>query len=467
MKPTRSAGSSTRTSRRTSPTCRRTRLGSGRSSSRSPGRKRPKRAGAATRPRARRRLPRRQRTRGPPPRSEPPSPGAPLSSAPGSKPTRGSGDAEMAAPSRWASQAAIDALLRFSPQKQALAEQITQAKGVYNASVKAGRVAARETEGSVARNLPRLAAAYGQADVATKPGLTLISNALAQLPPDTAQYRANQAAAGQTFLANLAAARADAQKTMLERGAEAAAGAQYNQRAAGEALTSSLRQLFSKQQSLASEAGLFAQTEAQKLEHEAADIAQRERGSQRTAQTAKEGREQKAREHQQDKELKEWEHLHPTPKAGAGAGEWLTPVEHNSARDTIEKIRREAYEHRNEGLNYDQSKSELERSVPASVKIPEKDKAGNVVRDSTGKVKEKTVQVPNPRGAYAYNGLLKAGLDLAYFGAIGTGTAGLLHREHLNVGRLGYPMYRAPSASSRARTNWEGLARAVAGIPRV
>src|SRR5215831_10281790 len=140
-----------------------------------------------------------------------------------------------AAPSRWASQAAIDALLRFSPQKQALAEQIAQANATYKATVAAGQGTARETEASVRRALPLLQSAYGQASAATQPGVTLVSNALAQLPADAQQQRANQAAAGSTFLANLAAAGASAQKAMLERSTRAREGAQYGQISAHQA----------------------------------------------------------------------------------------------------------------------------------------------------------------------------------------------------------------------------------------
>jgi hypothetical protein len=350
----------------------------------------------------------------------------------------------MAAPSRWASQAALDTLLRFNPQKQALMEQIKEAQGTYGQTVKAGRTTAKETEASVQRALPQLSQAYGQADIATKPGVTLINQALAQLPPDSAQYRANQAAAGQTFLSNLAGARADAQRMMLERSTRAREGAQFNQQQAGRTLAETLKQLFGKQQALSSEAGAFAQSEAEKLANEAegrrvtergqnltsasaaAGRATTERGQNLTAQSSREGREAKASEAATKRAEK---------AAAAGKPSWLSPVDHNKARNTIEQIRREAYEHRYENLNYGQSQKELEAAVPSSF---------------TNKAGKKEATPGGGRKGYAYNGLLKAGLDLAYFGGIGGGTAGLLHREHLNVGQLGYPMYKAPKQPTGA-----------------
>jgi hypothetical protein len=330
----------------------------------------------------------------------------------------------MAAPSRWARQAALDTVLRFNPQRQALSEQIAQAKQTYGATVKAGRGTAQETEASVKRALPLLTQAYSGAGAAMQPGVSLVSQQLAALPPEAAQYRANQAASAQTMLANLAQAGAAAKAQMLERSTRAREGAQFSQQSAQRVLSETLKQIFGRQQALQGEAGAFAQSEAEKLANEAEGrrVTERgqnltaasaragrrvtERGQNITAQTAREGREAKAA----DKAAKE------AKERAKGKGEWLTPVEHNKARDEIETIRNLAFGYRGQKQNYNQAKQILETKL-------------------------------KNRPAYPYSGRLKAGLDLAYFGGVGTGTAGLLHGEKLNLGKLGYPIYRPQQMS--------------------
>lgn len=344
----------------------------------------------------------------------------------------------MARASRWASQAALDALLRFNPQEQALREQIKEAQGTYNTAVRAGRLGARETQRSVQRALPQLQQAYSAADAASKPGVTLVSQALAALPPQEQQYRANQASYGATFAAQLAAARADAQRIMLERGTRAAEGAQFGQTTAAGNLASTLQTILGRKQSLAGERGAFAQADLEKLEKEAEKMAQSETQSKRTAATAAAGqastaataaagRKQKAREHQEDLAQKKYEHEHPSPsKRGTGREtapgvEEQTQTQQNKAKDTIEAIRHEAfYVARASHHSYNEANQMLQNPVP-------------------------TAQGVQGRSGYADNGLLRAGLDLAYFGGIGAGAAGRLHKEGFSLKRLGYPMYHAPA----------------------
>src|SRR5438445_602930 len=107
----------------------------------------------------------------------------------------------MAAPStRWASQAAQDALLRYSPQRSALAQQIREAGENYGSTVRAARSTAKQTEGSVQRALPLLASIFSQADAAKQAGATLVSQDLANLPNTgtLANYKAGQAGEAQT-----------------------------------------------------------------------------------------------------------------------------------------------------------------------------------------------------------------------------------------------------------------------------
>jgi len=335
----------------------------------------------------------------------------------------------MAAPSRWASQAALDTLLRFNPQKQALAEQIREAQGTYNTAVRAGRLSARETERGVQRALPQLAQAYAGADLATKPTATLVSQALAALPPDAAQYRANQAANAGTYLANLAGARADAQRLMLERSTRAREGAQSGQAVAAGNLASTLQQIFGKQRALAGEAGAFGQSEQEKLQAEAegrrvtergqnltaasaaAGRATTERGQNITAATAAAGRAQKAAEGKKGK-----------GKETAPGVKEATPDQYNSAKAEIEKMRHEAFHvlRSTRNLNYEQASEALQQPVKTKVFT---------------------------RQPYANSGKLRAALDLAYFGGVGGGAASQLHNEGYGLGRLGYPLYRPPSVS--------------------
>jgi hypothetical protein len=323
---------------------------------------------------------------------------------------------------RWASQAAQDALLRYNPQRTALAQQIREAGESYGNTVRAARVTGQETQRAAQRALPAIAKAYSAANAAEQPGATLVSQELAA-PGVNPNLRAGASAEVQQAIANLASMRQSGEQTMIDRGVRGREGAQFAQLNAQNTLQRALSQLFSKGQTISQEQGAFAQSEAEKLAHEAETLEQRERASQRTAASAKEGHQvtergqnMTARTARENREAKEGK--------GSGKGytapgvKELTVAEHNKARDTIEQIRKEAYEIRGEKQNYNQAKGDLE--------TPIKTKAFS-------------------RSAYANNGLLKAGLDLAYFGGIGTGTLKQLHQEGFSIGKLGYPVYRMPA----------------------
>lgn len=335
--------------------------------------------------------------------------------------------------SRWASQAALDALLRYNPQRAALREQIREAGENYGNTVRAGRVTAKETEASAQRALPQIAQAYSKADAATGAGATLVSSGLAALPGQDS-YKAGQLGEVQQQIANLAKARASSTTAMLDRGVRAREGAQFSQLNAQSTLTRALQTLFNKGQTLSQEQGAFTQSQAEKLAHEAEGLEQQERASQRSANTSRSnaqlgasttirGQNMTAQSSAEGRAQKKWEHEHPNKKGGGnetapGVKEQSVQA-HNSARSTIETIRREAYEIRGQRRQYGQAKDYLEHAVPTE-------------KGETG------------RAAHPYNGLLKAGLDLAYYGGLGAGTIKQLHSEGFGVGKLGYPVYKAP-----------------------
>jgi hypothetical protein len=347
----------------------------------------------------------------------------------------------MAYAGQWASQAAQDALLRFNPQRQALAEMIREAGETYRGTVQAGNVAAKGAEISAKAAMPTLQNIYKQGQVGTQAGVNLLSSGLANLPsnPSLNQYRANELGEAAAQLAAINRQGAGAEAMMAERGPIARQGAQFNALNAQNTLARTLSQLMSKRSTIGAEEALFGQSEAEKLAHEAEGVEQRREAAHEGNRTRKEI----ADENNEIKRQIAAEN-NATRAALKGAGKKQTAPgvneattdQTNKAREDIEKMRLEAYHLRmNHNLNYNQANEVLQ--------TPVKVKGGF------------------SRGAYTNSGKLRAALDLAYFGGVGAGAVAKLHGEGYGLGRLGFTEYHPPAHPANLLEAAQELARKV------
>lgn len=331
----------------------------------------------------------------------------------------------------------MDALLKFGPQRSALADALRAAQQTYGSTVRAGNATALLTQRAAARAQPQIAAIYSGADAATKAGQTLVSQQLAQLPGVADQYKANQASEVSQTLANLASARAGDEGMLAQQGVSARAGAQFNQTQARGALQQAVSQLISKGQSLSAEQGAFSAAEAQKLAHEAESNEQQERASERTAATSransKEGTAQQ-------------EAASKRSAAAKGAG-YVNGVKLQSssaqqkAADTIGQIRGLAGAILREGHSRADALHLLTQEEPSiSKSVSERDKNGK----PTGVSRSTTIPA---RKAYAPDALMAAALDEAQFGGVTPATVRRLHAAGYSVKQLGVKVTRGPGPS--------------------
>lgn len=338
---------------------------------------------------------------------------------------------------RWRNRAALDAALKFGPQRTALHEAAEEAQNNYRQTVRSGNSAAQQTRLAAANAQPQVEHAYAGAGAAQSAGATLVSKALAGLPGVADQFKGDQASEVQQQIANLAAARARDLGLLQQQGVAAQAGAQFNQQNARSSLAQALGQLVRKSQSLAGEQGDFTAAESDKLQAEAEKLAQSERQSTRTASTSransKEGNAQQERASERSaatSRANSREHG-KGGSATVNGVKILTGGEHAKARGLIAAQQGLAGKLFAHGLERQQVRQELER----------------------GAKPKNAPQIPR----YAADELMAAALDNAQFGHITRGTLGRLHAAGYSVKELGLTVAPVPSIGGTIRSAAQGV----------
>jgi hypothetical protein len=349
---------------------------------------------------------------------------------------------------RFASQAAQDALLKFAPVKGSLAEALQQAKEAYGSTVSAGNSTARLTEQAAKAQEPAIRQIYKGANAAQNAGVTLVNQQLANLPGVTNQYKAEQAAEAQTQLANLLGSKTRDEAMLHQSGVAAREGAQFNQTNARQALQRTLTSLLAKSNTTAQEQGAFAATETEKLAHEAEVLEQRERASERTANTSTENSKRSTSTSRQNAieghRVSEANSLRAHPGA-AGGVKLLSTAEMNKGATTLDAIRNYAKGLAAKGLTRGQLVAELSNGSPAqSVGV---NAAGKPVKEGEKASQHiKVAAVP----AYKPDVLMSAALDEVLMGGISKGTVNRLHNAGYSVKALGLRVGAKPKSQQEA-----------------
>jgi hypothetical protein len=194
----------------------------------------------------------------------------------------------MASPAEaqsWSSQAALNALLRYAPQKQGLAELKRAAEDQFRGSVGAG-----ESEGIMGQQAARGAVAptqqiFANARQSGEQGRNLVAPILAALSsnsPFKAAAANEQAAGGE----RLGQSESHALSDLQQRSVAAAELPAYTRSAATQTLMKELQKLTSKSSMLQGQEGADVQSEIGKQRMEANKLAQSERANQRTGEGA-------------------------------------------------------------------------------------------------------------------------------------------------------------------------------------
>ncbi len=316
--------------------------------------------------------------------------------------------------SRWLEQGNADAALKFAPTRTALQEALQEAKNTYGQTVQAGNSTATLTQQAAKNAQPAIHSLYAGAEGKQQAGQAAEMAQLAALPGVANTYKAEAASEAQTHLANLLGAKTRDEAMLHQSGVQAREGAQFNQLNAQGALQKTLQGLFSKAQTGASERGLFAATEAEKLAHEAETLEQRERASERTASTSTSNNQRTTAASERDSQR-----AHP---GTAGGIKELAPKDQQKGISTYGSIQEKAKALFSEGHSRAAVVHALQQPIPSKS-----------WEDAQG-VKHST----KGREGYAPNPVMSAALDVAQYGYVNPHHERLLQQEGYNPKRFGF-----------------------------
>lgn len=343
------------------------------------------------------------------------------------------------AASRFATLAAQTSALKYKPKYSALANAIGEAEAAYKQTTSAGNATATLTSQAAQAALPAIQGAFGRADTANA---RLTSPDMAALPSTgvTSAFAGGQQDEVRQQLSNLLTARASAEAQNASVAPAAREGAQFNQLAARQTLSSELGKLLTQRSTIAGEEGSDAATEEEKLLHEAEGNQTSRADAQLSAQTSRqnsiEGNAQQERSSQRSAAAK---------AKGSSPSSYLPLDKQTAAASTVRALENEARAYWQKGVPRQHivqllSEGQPEESVP-------RQKNGKVVVDpATGK--PETEKIP-ARKAYAPDVLMQAALDsVERSGQVSPGTLQQLHKAGYSIKALSLAPPAPPKSAS-------------------
>jgi hypothetical protein len=391
-------------------------------------------------------------------------------------------------PSRWASEAALQALIRFGPEESGLQALKQEARGTYRQTVRGARGAARGIVGEVKAVTPQTRKAYDEAGLAAaRTAHSVVDPALKGLPQNSlsaavkieqADYRRNLQESKAAELADLGSRRVSARE-----------GAAFAVTNAGSELHSALAKIFARRQDLLREKGAFAASTMASLEDDArqrkqqldialAGLRQQDRTSRRSAR-------QQERNSLRSAGVDPDTHA-PIPngpldpraqarkKKGGPTGEqylnWQTSIEDIAS---AAKRLRNAKDRNGRPLNLSRAQivDKLSAGRPAQQVLTATKNWGSFKKgDQLTPQEKKALGATNiALGAikpYPADLRMSAALDIALFGHLTPATQRRLHRAGFNLKRLGLRTYGQYRNSLRNNATEQGIrAGRLAGPP--
>lgn len=195
---------------------------------------------------------------------------------------------------KWASEAALAALLKYSPEESGLTQLADDARSTYTQAVQQARGAGEGTIAAVDAATPRIQQIYDPTLAKVGQAGTLLSADLSKLTNAADSIKAGAALEAQTQIGNLGAARASTLTDLVQRKVAARQGVQYATENARSQFVTDLTKILKRRQDLAVEKGNFtaltdqqlrdaARAEQTRLDIAAGTNKQSERNSQRSS----------------------------------------------------------------------------------------------------------------------------------------------------------------------------------------
>lgn len=387
-------------------------------------------------------------------------------------------------PSRWASEAALQALIRYGPEESGLRALKREARGTYRSTVRGARGAARGIVGEVRAVTPQTREAYDEAGLAAaRTAHSVVDPALKGLPRNslTAAVKIEQG----DFQRNLQESRAAELADLGSRRVSAREGAAFAVTNAAAERNASLAKIAERGLDLRREKGAFAASTMATLEDDARQRRQQLRialaGLQQSAQNSRRSARQSERNSLRSAGIDpntgrpipggRLDPKAPGKKKGGPTGaqylNWQTSIEDISA---AAKRLRNAKDRQGRPLNLSRAQivAKLSAGRPAQTLLV--DRHGNPLPEGLSPQEKKargaTRQALPAIRAYPADLRMSAALDIALFGHLTPATQRRLHRAGFNLKRLGLRTYGQYRSSLRNNATEQGIrAGRLAGPP--
>lgn len=330
--------------------------------------------------------------------------------------------------SQWASDAALQAIVRFGPEEQGLTALAQQARADYGTSVRQAHGTAAAVIDATQHAIPAVTRIYDQAGLAqarTAHSASLVSGALANLGPAADTIKAGSALEVAQQLGNLRSARSAALEDLQTRQVAARQGEGFAVQQARSKYVSDMSKLLERSQGLRREKGAFTASTINALAEAERKRQVTLRGQTLQAQTTRRGQDLSHTDRQasitQRREAAAQRAAQKAAETMPGGAKLATPQAHGKVADQVTQMASWIRANRGNHSRAEIARDMLSGVSPQTITDP---KTGQKIRDPG---------VPKAPSALA----LSAALDVVYNGGISNGTAKRLHERGYSVTKLG------------------------------
>jgi hypothetical protein len=361
--------------------------------------------------------------------------------------------------SRFADDAALQALVRYGPEETGLKALAQQARADYGVSVRQAQTTGDLTLAAAKEAIPGVAKIYDSAGLAQARTASLVSPELAALTgPGAATLQRGGALEVAQQLGNLRASKASALEDLTTRQVAARQGQQFGILAARQKFTQDMQKILGQSQGLAQQKGAFTASTLNALEQAALGRSTKKQVARIGASASRANT--KARLSQSERNSLRSSGIDPDTgkpipggkldpkKLGTlpGGVKLNTAAMHGRVTDQVKSLEGWIRQHKGDYTSRHEIAQDLLNGV-----------AGQTVTDPKTGAKIRDPGVPKAPSQLA----LQAALDVVYNGGLSNGTARALHQRGYSVGALGLPsgtkIKPPPKRSRRAAARVPGL----------
>lgn len=338
--------------------------------------------------------------------------------------------------SRWASQAALQAFLKYNPEESGLRELQRTAEGQYDTAVKQAHGTSRGIMGAIDTARPQVQQSFDEAGLRQAQTAGQIRADLQPLGGVTDPIRAAamlETAQGNRFVSE---GRTSALNDLSTRRVAAKEGEAFAINAARNTLVTDLTKVLQRKQDLRQEKGAYAalttqqlrdtaQKEAQKLDIATAQLEQSDRNSRRTANTSRQNAALSAETSRQNALTR------AKGKTSATGAKLLSPDKHLEYQTSIQEIASRAKQLQKHGRSRRDIVDQLQKGRPQQRVTVDPD---------TGEKLRNPISLPRVP-AYPADIRMTAALDVALDGHLSRKTQTKLQHAGFKVSDLNLPTY--------------------------